>query len=57
MTATLPPLTSLSPNPHWAKLPLIHRKNWTRVRFGNVGEKLNQGCEPGINIMGEIDYA
>ncbi|MCU0772316.1 MAG: restriction endonuclease subunit S [Verrucomicrobia bacterium] len=33
-------------NPHWARLPLFNRKNWTRVRFGDVVENLNETCEP-----------
>src|ERR1051325_4278101 len=46
MTATLPPLAKLKPNPNWAKLPLFSRKNWSRVRFGEVVENLNETCEP-----------
>ena len=41
MTATIPPLARLKPNPHWAKLPLFNRKNWSRVRFGEVVENVN----------------
>lgn len=29
-------------NPDWAKLPLFNRKQWTRVRFGDVVENLNE---------------
>jgi type I restriction enzyme S subunit len=36
----------LKPNPNWAKLPLFNRKNWTRVRFGDVVENLNETCDP-----------
>ncbi len=46
MTATLPALASLKPNPHWAKLPLFNRKNWSRVRFDDVVENLNETCDP-----------
>jgi type I restriction enzyme S subunit len=46
MTATLSNLDKLKPNPHWAKLPLFNRKNWTRVRFGDVVENLNETCDP-----------
>lgn len=46
VTATLPSLTSLQPNPHWARLPLFDRKGWQRVRFGDVVENLNETCEP-----------
>jgi len=46
MTATLPSLNSLQPNPQWAKLPLFNRKNWTRVRFDEVVENLNETCDP-----------
>lgn len=46
MTATLPPLAKLKPNPHWAKLPLFSRKNWSRFRFGEVVENVNERVEP-----------
>src|ERR1035437_6523511 len=36
----------LKPNPNWAKLPLFNRKNWTRGRFGDVVENLNETCDP-----------
>ncbi len=29
-------------NPDWSKLPLFQRKRWTRVRFGDVVENLNE---------------
>lgn len=31
MPATLTSLTSLQPNPHWARLPLFERKDWASV--------------------------
>jgi restriction endonuclease S subunit len=46
MTATLPSLAQLKPNPNWAKLPLFDRKGWTRVRFDDVVENLNETCDP-----------
>ena len=46
MTTALPKLEKLKPNPHWAKLPLFNRKNWTRVRFDDVVENLNETCDP-----------
>jgi type I restriction enzyme S subunit len=46
MTAALSSLPQLKPNPHWAKLPLFNRKNWTRVRFDDVVENLNETCDP-----------
>jgi type I restriction enzyme S subunit len=46
MTTTLPSLAKLKPNQNWAKLPLFNRKNWSRVRFGDVVENLNETCEP-----------
>ena len=46
MTAALPSLAKLKPNPNWAKLPLFNRKNWSRVRFGDVVENLNETCDP-----------
>jgi len=35
-----------SVNPHWARLPLFNRKNWSRFRFGNVVENVNERVEP-----------
>jgi hypothetical protein len=46
MTATLPSLENLKPNPHWARLPLFNRKNWSRFRFGEVVENVNERVEP-----------
>ena len=46
MTITLPSLAKLKPNPNWAKLPLFNRKNWSRVRFEDVVENLNETCDP-----------
>jgi restriction endonuclease S subunit len=46
MTTTLPSLAKLKPNQNWAKLPLFNRKNWTRVRFDDVVENLNETCDP-----------
>ena len=46
MTATLPSLTNLKPNPAWATLPLFDRMGWKRVRFGDVVENCNETCEP-----------
>ena len=46
LTATLPALETLKPNPNWAKLPLFNRKNWSRVRFDDVVENLNETCDP-----------
>jgi type I restriction enzyme S subunit len=42
MTATLPPLSKLKPNPAWASLPLFDRTGWKRVRFGDVVENVNE---------------
>ena len=46
MTTTPPTLAKLKPNQNWAKLPLFNRKNWSRVRFDDVVENLNETCEP-----------
>jgi hypothetical protein len=46
MTATLPSLAQLLPNRAWAKLPLFNRKNWSRFRFGDVVENVNERVEP-----------
>jgi type I restriction enzyme S subunit len=46
MTATLPNLAQLKPNPNWASLPLFNRKNWSRVRFGDVVRMLKDQTDP-----------
>jgi len=46
MTSTLPALAKLKPNPAWAKLPLFSRKNWSRVRFGDVVRQLKEETDP-----------
>jgi type I restriction enzyme S subunit len=33
-------------NPHWARLPLFNRKNWSRVRFGDVVRMLKEQTDP-----------
>ena len=47
MTATLPSLSKLKPNPDWASLPLFDRTGWKRVRFGDVVENCAETCDPG----------
>ncbi len=46
MTATLPALAKLKPNPAWASLPLFDRIGWKRMRFGDVVENCAETCEP-----------
>jgi type I restriction enzyme S subunit len=46
MTAALPTLAKFKPNPQWARLPLFSRKNWSRFRFDDVVENLNETCDP-----------
>lgn len=46
MTAALPSLANLEPNPAWASLPLFDRKGWKRVRFGDVVRKLGEQVDP-----------
>ncbi len=46
MTAPISSLATLRPNPHWARLPLFNRKHWSRVRFGDVVENVNERVEP-----------
>lgn len=46
MTATLPALEKLGPNPDWAALPLFQRKGWTRKAFGAFAESMNVRVEP-----------
>src|SRR6266403_4153054 len=42
-----PALVNRKPNPHWARLPVFNRKNWSRFRFGDVVENVNERVEPG----------
>ena len=53
MTTALPKLEMLKPNKNWAKLPLFNRKNWTRLRFGDIVENVNERVEPST-AAGEI---
>ena len=46
MQATAENLPKLKPNSNWARLPLFNRKNWSRVRFDDVVENLNETCDP-----------
>ena len=46
MTTQFASLAELKPNPQWAKLPLFSRKNWTRVRFGDVVRLLKEQVDP-----------
>lgn len=46
MTANLPSLANLQPNPSWASLPLFDRTGWKRVRFGDVVENCAETCDP-----------
>jgi hypothetical protein len=46
MTAALPSLANLKPNPDWASLPLFDRAGWKRVRFGDVVENCAETCVP-----------
>jgi hypothetical protein len=40
--STFPMRGDLLPNPNWARLPLFDRKDWTRVRFGDVVQNVNE---------------
>jgi len=42
MTTAQPKLEKLRPNKNWAMLPLFNRKNWSRVRFGDVVENIEE---------------
>lgn len=46
MIPTAPSFPRLKPNPLWAKLPLFNRKNWSRVRFGDFADSINERVEP-----------
>lgn len=46
MICAPPSLAQLKPNPNWAKLPLFNRKNWSRLRFGDTVENVNERVEP-----------
>ena len=45
MTATLPSLANLKPNPAWASLPLFDRTGWTRMAFGEFAESIGERAE------------
>ena len=42
MKEIIPAMGGLRPNPDWAKLPLFDRKDWKRVRFGDVVQNVNE---------------
>ncbi len=46
MTAALSSISSLKPNPDRTSLPFFDRADWTRVRFGDVVENVNETCDP-----------
>ena len=46
MTTSLSTFEKVKPNPHCATLPLFNRKNWSRFRFGDVVENVNERVEP-----------
>ena len=46
MTAFLPSIADLEPNPTWAKLPLFDRTDCKRVRVGAVAEICNKTWDP-----------
>ena len=46
MTATLPSLTKLKPNPDWASLPLFDRTGWKPMAFGEFAESIGERAEP-----------
>ncbi|MBW7934570.1 MAG: hypothetical protein H3C62_13395, partial [Gemmatimonadaceae bacterium] len=39
-------LDRLRPSADWAKSPLLNRKGWKAVRFGDVVDNLNETCDP-----------
>lgn len=45
MTATLPSLAKLTPNPAWAALQLFDRTGWKRVAFGGGAESIRERAE------------
>jgi hypothetical protein len=46
MTAALPALAKLKPNPDWATLPLFDRAGWKRVAFGEFAGSIGERAEP-----------
>lgn len=42
MTGIIPEPRELRPNPDWAKLPIFDRRDWTRVRFGDVVQNVKE---------------
>ena len=45
MTATVPALARLKPNPAWASLPLFDRTGWKRKAFGEFAESIGERAE------------
>jgi hypothetical protein len=45
MTATLPSLARLQPNPAWTSLPLFDRTGWKRMAFGQFAESIGERAE------------
>jgi len=43
---TLDALDWLRINPGWASLPLFDRSEWTRARFGDFAESINEHVDP-----------
>jgi hypothetical protein len=46
VSAVLPSLANLEPNPHWPKLSLFHRKGWRKLPFGEFTENVNEHVDP-----------
>lgn len=46
MTAPLPSLAKLKPNPDWASLPVFDRTGWKRMAFGEFAESIGERAEP-----------
>ncbi|GIK10579.1 MAG: hypothetical protein BroJett001_26450 [Chloroflexota bacterium] len=46
MTRSSSTLEQLRPRADWAKSPLLNRKEWKTVRFGDVVDNVNETCDP-----------
>lgn len=46
MSITASNLENLQVNPDWKSLPLFDRSEWTRVRFGDVVQNINETADP-----------
>lgn len=39
-------VSTITPNPHWAKLPLFDRKGWEKLPFGDIADCISERADP-----------